>query len=124
MSKPENLDSPREVQAALLSIVVLSLDLDPKLVPRAGIRLIPELDRCVKNDFETESHNDADKDPDDFVIMDEGQAKRIACLSEQTFGVDLSTDVVIADANVATLARRILGARSLSIGRMSHGGGS
>ncbi len=52
-------------------------------------------------------------DADDFTIMTEEQAKRITTMIEVTFGVELSTDVVIADANVATLTRRVLGARSL-----------
>ena len=52
-------------------------------------------------------------DPDDFVIMEEKQAKRIVALVEQCFGVELSPDVVVADANVGALARRVVGARSL-----------
>jgi phosphatidylethanolamine N-methyltransferase len=54
-------------------------------------------------------------DPDDFNIMEEKQAKRITAMIQQSFGVEVSTDVVIADANVATLTRRVLGARSLLI---------
>lgn len=50
---------------------------------------------------------------DDFVIMTENQAKRIAHLAEMAFGVELSPDVVVAEANVGSLARRIVGARSL-----------
>lgn len=53
------------------------------------------------------------QDADDFVIMDEVQAKRISGLLKQAFGVDLSTDVVIADANVNALAKRVMGARHL-----------
>ena len=58
---------------------------------------------------------DSDNSPesDDFNIMDEEQAKRIVSLSKMTFGVDLSADVVLADANVGLLARRITGALSL-----------
>ncbi|EIW72203.1 hypothetical protein TREMEDRAFT_66761 [Tremella mesenterica DSM 1558] len=52
-------------------------------------------------------------DPDDFVIMDEKQAKRIVSLCELAFGVELSVDVVVADANVGALARRVVGAKSL-----------
>lgn len=54
-----------------------------------------------------------DGDGDDFVIMTESQAKRIAHLAEMAFGVELSPDVVVAEANVGSLARRIVGARSL-----------
>ncbi|WVQ83696.1 hypothetical protein IAT38_005840 [Cryptococcus sp. DSM 104549] len=52
-------------------------------------------------------------DADDFVIMTETQAKRIASLAEMAFGVEVSADVVVAEANVGALARRIAGARGL-----------
>lgn len=53
------------------------------------------------------------QDNDDFVIMDESQAKHITQMCEWAFGVELSPDVVIADANVSALARRVIGARNL-----------
>ena len=54
-----------------------------------------------------------DEEDDDFIIMSEKQAKRIVQLIQAAFEVELSMDVVVADANVGALARRILGARSL-----------
>ena len=54
-----------------------------------------------------------DEEDDDFIIMSEKQAKRIVQLIQAAFQVELSMDVVVADANVGALARRILGARSL-----------
>ncbi|WVR09665.1 hypothetical protein IAU60_006740 [Kwoniella sp. DSM 27419] len=56
----------------------------------------------------------AEGDPDDFTIMTETQAKRIADLTELAFGVEISKDVIVAEANVATLARRVAGARGLN----------
>lgn len=53
------------------------------------------------------------QDPDDFVLMDEHQVKHIQQMLEWTYGVELSPDVVIADANVGALSKRILGARNL-----------
>lgn len=53
------------------------------------------------------------QDSDDFVIMDEAQAKHIARMCEWAFGIELSTDVVLADANVTALAKRVLGASNL-----------
>lgn len=53
------------------------------------------------------------QDPDDFVLMDEAQVKHIQQMLEWTYGVELSPDVVIADANVGALAKRVLGARNL-----------
>ncbi len=61
------------------------------------------------------------RDPDDFAIMSEIQAKRIVSLSEMAFEVELSADVVIADANVGALARRVMGARSLKEGSKKGG---
>lgn len=61
-------------------------------------------------------------DPDDFIIMDENQAKRIVGLCKYAFGVELSADVVVADANVGALAQRIVGAKSLT-GAGGDGGG-
>jgi phosphatidylethanolamine N-methyltransferase len=56
---------------------------------------------------------EVDEEDDDFIIMSEKQAKRIVSLIQAAFEVDLSMDVVVAEANVGALARRILGARSL-----------
>ncbi|WVF67351.1 hypothetical protein IAT40_002106 [Kwoniella sp. CBS 6097] len=53
---------------------------------------------------------------DDFVIMTETQAKRISDLSEMAFGVEVSKDVVVAEANLTLLARRVAGARGLKTG--------
>lgn len=53
------------------------------------------------------------QDEDDFVIMEEHQAKHISRMAQWAFGIDLNPDVVVADANVTALARRILGERNL-----------
>jgi phosphatidylethanolamine N-methyltransferase len=57
---------------------------------------------------------EVDEDDDDFIIMSEKQAKRIVSLTKASFDVELSMDVVIAEPNVGALARRVLGAKSLS----------
>jgi phosphatidylethanolamine N-methyltransferase len=62
-------------------------------------------------------------DPDDFSIMDENQARRITSLCEMAFGVQISVDVVVADANVGVLARRVVGARSLVAASVAKGSG-
>lgn len=64
------------------------------------------------------------QDADDFVLMDEAQVKHIQQMLEWTYGVELSQDVVIADANVGALAKRILGARNLLDGATPSGTGS
>jgi phosphatidylethanolamine N-methyltransferase len=63
------------------------------------------------------------RDPDDFSIMDENQARRITSLCEMAFGVQISVDVVVADANVGVLARRVVGARSLVAASVAKGSG-
>lgn len=169
--------SYRAVHDALVDIVTLSLDSDPKLVPHSAKRRMsvavasdrdddgdatpksgppnasvvghtdqsgrdigaavpapsakgavgntdqPDPPTQTKSDSESDDQADPtshdppspppEGDPDDFVIMDEQQARRIVSLCQQIFGVDLSVDVVVADANVGTLAQRIVGARSL-----------
>lgn len=64
------------------------------------------------------------QDSDDFVIMDEEQAKHISQMVDWAFKVDLSSDVVVADANVTALAKRVLGAHNLVHGLSSYVEGS
>lgn len=67
---------------------------------------------------------DDGRDPDDFSIMSETQAKRIVALIEMAFDVEISPDVVLADANVGLLTKRVLGARSLTAPKGVYGGGA
>ncbi|KAK6909186.1 hypothetical protein I203_103203 [Kwoniella mangroviensis CBS 8507] len=55
-------------------------------------------------------------DQDDFIIMTPVQAQRISDLAQLAFGVEVSKDVVVAEANVGGLARRVAGARGLTAG--------
>ena len=119
-----NQDSFRAVYSTLLNIICLSLDSDPALVPSAAKALyIPESDSAKSIHEETypgaidpsvtQQVDEHGRDPDDFVIMSEIQAKRIVSLTKMAFGIELSNAVVIAEANVEALARRVVGARSL-----------
>ncbi len=120
-----------------MNIVILSLDRDSKLVPQAGIPLLSSIDdntlfatsnppQIASSEPDTNTtlpndhHSPTLPSDDDFTIMSENQAKRISALIQSAFEVELSTDVVVAELNVGGLARRIVGARSLS----SKGGGS
>lgn len=122
VSKPTDPSSYRSIHSTLFEIVCLSLDSDPKLIPRSAPTLGSasssssgkiESDVRHNNNDEEDDDDENTTSPDDFTLMDEKQAKRIASLANLSFDVDLSTDVVIADANVGALARRVLGARSL-----------
>jgi len=124
-------DSLRAVHSTLLNIVRLSLDSDPSLIPTAakltpdpdsGLHTVSEYDdaantgsRSPRMDWGSEDG----RDPDDFIIMSDQQAKRIVSMSEMAFGVELSPDVVVADANVGAITRRVVGAWSL----IGEGGG-
>ena len=134
MTKPAD-DSFRAIHSTLLNIVKLSLDSDPALIPNAA-KEFSAPDKVYNGVSEEvkpgvtgsksshHSHQDTEdgRDPDDFVVMSETQAKRIVSLSEMAFGVELSPDVVIADANVNALGRRVVGARSL-VGNGGRRGG-
>ncbi|PWN18592.1 hypothetical protein BCV69DRAFT_288370 [Microstroma glucosiphilum] len=54
-----------------------------------------------------------DEDPDDFTIWDVAQAKRIALGIKEAFGVEFTSEVVVAEANVRRLAEDVIEARRL-----------
>ena len=53
------------------------------------------------------------RDPDDFRFWSERQAKRISLAIEQAFDVELTPEVIVADANIGALANRILTSKEL-----------
>lgn len=124
---PESADLPTTRQE-VAKIVSFAVDLDPKLVPRSARKLVQELERNpVANVEELELDEDGDQsfdqdleddgepdESDDFAIMDEDQAKRIAAMLETAFDIELTTAVILANTNVSVIARRIIGARSLA----------
>ena len=114
MNQPEDLDSEPVVRHSLLGIVRVSLDSNPTLLPRSAVP--DNRDDTPSAARLPDLPETSDSEVDDFTIMSEKQAKRISSLVKLTFGVDISVDVVIADANVGALARRITGARSLIMG--------
>ena len=140
VDRPADPTSLKEVHSCLLNIVALSLDSDPALLPRSAktirptpgsptLPIDPDLtpsalepnenfppdisDPLPDSPVPSSPVEDDGRNPDDFTIMDEKQAKRIVSLCEAAFGVEITVDVVVADANVGALARRIVGARSL-----------
>lgn len=136
MNKPAD-GSYATARSTLINIVCLSLDSDPTLEPRSA-KTLPRITSLPEGLEEDEIPDgtppadqiaskvppdenfvvaEADEEDDDFIIMSEKQAKRIASLTKAAFDVDLSVDVVVAEPNVAALARRVLGARSLQAGR-------
>ncbi|CAK5271251.1 unnamed protein product [Mycena citricolor] len=96
------------VRENLMHIVPLCLDSDPSLIPAS----------CKTSMTPTVSSasGDDDRDPDDFTFWSERQAKRICSAIEQTFGVEYAPEVVVADANLSALARRILQSKEILMG--------
>ncbi|WFC97834.1 phosphatidylethanolamine N-methyltransferase [Malassezia yamatoensis] len=59
------------------------------------------------------------EDPDDLVLWHHDQARHIANGIKDAFAVDFSPKVVVADANIASLASNIVAARQLMCTRVS-----
>lgn len=98
------------VRQTLLRIVPLCLDSDPYLIPLsckdpadiAASTLTPE----AASELEQ-------RDQDDFTFWSERQARRICAAIRQVFDIDYAPDVVVADANITSLANRILVSKEL-----------
>jgi len=116
VEKPSELNF-RSVRKSLMRIVPLCLDSDPSLIPLSCKRAANTLSSTAlrssqasdSSDSELEADIDPDeRDPDDFSFWSEKQAERICGAVEQAFGVEYAPEVVVADANLTTLAKRIL----------------
>lgn len=101
VDKPPSFDFA-SVRSSLSRIVTFCLDSDPCLIPLSS--------KAEHGDETTESGG---RDPDDFRFWSERQAKRISMAIHQAFGVELTPEVIIADANISALANRILISRDL-----------
>ena len=99
VSEPESYTFAH-VRTCLMRIITLCLDSDPSLVPISSKHV--------------DATSEALASDDDFRFWSETQAKRIALCIRAGFGVEYSHDVILADANVSTLANRILIAKELS----------
>jgi phosphatidylethanolamine N-methyltransferase len=100
------------VRQTLMRIVPLCLDSDPSLIPLSC--KLPEVPRTPRpggssEDAAQQAYDSSDdRDPDDFTFWSERQAKRISGAIKQTFDVEYAPEVVVADANLSALAKRIL----------------
>ena len=103
MDKPPTLEFA-SVRACLTHIVPLCLDSDPSLIP---------LSCKPPQGDDTPTEDEDDRDPDDFRFWSERQAKRISLAIQQAFGVELTPEVIIADANLGGLTNRILVSKEL-----------
>jgi len=104
------------VRQSLKHIVPLCLDNDPSLIPlsckvpkeSSKDDAVPTLDSEPLSVLEDDAVHQDDRDPDDFSFWSERQAKRICSAIKQIFDVDYAPEVIVADANLTTLANRIL----------------
>jgi phosphatidylethanolamine N-methyltransferase len=115
--KPSDLLTFTTVRESLMHVVPLCLDSDPSLIPLSckspsagdgGVAQEVTFD-IQPESFRGEGDSDqAERDADDFSFWSEKQAKRICTAIKQIFDVDYAPEVVLADANLAALANRIL----------------
>lgn len=103
----------RTVHDEVATAVALSVDLDVNLAPRCSFPLTEEIRVELEDPELLKEPTRHVEDNDEFELMDEEQAKRVVHLLGLKFGVELAPDVIIADANIESITRRVLGARSL-----------
>ncbi|KAJ6625971.1 phospholipid methyltransferase-domain-containing protein [Mycena sp. CBHHK59/15] len=119
VEKPAELDFP-SVRENLMRVVPLCLDSDPSLIPLScKMALTPRTLRAERSSEATAHQEDDypdDRDPDDFTFWSERQARRICSAIKQTFDVEYAPEVVVADANLSALARRILLSKEILTG--------
>lgn len=107
IDKPDTLDFD-SVRKTLMRVVPLCLDSDPSLIPLSCSGSSQETD-------EERSEDGRDHD-DDFRFWSERQAKRICGAIQQAFDVEYVPSVIMADANLTSLANRILVSKELLTG--------
>lgn len=93
------------VRKSLMRIVPFCLDSDPSLIP---ISCKAEKTPSQDNNAASSDETDDDYRNDDFSFWSEQQAKRITMCIKQIFDVEYAPEVIVADANLMTLAKRIL----------------
>lgn len=137
MDKPADLDDAAEVRKGMLYVVAKTLALDPAAVPASAQSIVQEAQRLHKVESTQASRTSLSSakgkgkevvveedrtaglppialtDPDDFVLYSQDEAAHIAYAIEVAFGVELDKEVVLAAANVAKLASRVVEARSV-----------
>lgn len=105
---PATLDFA-SVRECLMQIVPLCLDSDPSLIP-----LSCKAPPTSGTEASLSSEYQGARDPDDFSFWSERQAKRISAVIQQTFDEEYAPEVIVADANLTTLAHRILLSKEIS----------
>ncbi|KDQ08942.1 hypothetical protein BOTBODRAFT_37465 [Botryobasidium botryosum FD-172 SS1] len=105
VDKPASFDF-ETVRSSLIRIVTLCLDSDPSLLPLSAQAKYPASAFAMGDE-------EASRSADDFRFWSEKQARRIATAIKETFDVEYTPQVVLADANLSALASRILASKQL-----------
>jgi len=98
------------VRKSFMRIVPLCLDSDPSLIPLScKMEKTPSQDNTplLASDTMPDVTDDEYRN-DDFSFWSEQQAKRISTCIKQIFEVEYAPEVIVADANLMALAKRIL----------------
>lgn len=94
-----------------MRIVPLCLDSDPSLIPLScKVEKTPsqdDVEPLPASDTAPDETDDEHRN-DDFSFWSEQQAKRISTAINQIFDVEYAPEVIVADANLMALAKRIL----------------
>ncbi|KAF8064345.1 phosphatidylethanolamine N-methyltransferase [Lyophyllum atratum] len=124
VEKPAELNF-QTVRESLMHVVPLCLDSDPSLIPLSCRELVTPSQTTFPEDTPPigaangggggggpngvdDDPGAEDRDPDDFSFWSEKQAARISAAILQVFDVEYAPEVVVADANLTSLANRIL----------------
>jgi phosphatidylethanolamine N-methyltransferase len=91
-----------------MRIVPLCLDSDPSLIPLSCKVVQPPLQISDTAPEPTDLETYNEHRDDDFSFWSERQAKRISAAIKQIFDVEYAPEVIVADANLMALAKRIL----------------
>ena len=89
-----------------MRIVPLCLDSDPSLIP-LSCKVEKTSSPLLASDAMPDETDDEYR-KDDFTFWSEQQAKRISTSIKQIFDVEYAPEVIVADANLMALAKRIL----------------
>lgn len=102
---PDEFDS---IKSTLVSIIAQTLAYDVAVIPASALPLVPTLLQHARP-----ASLPALSDPDDFILYSQDEAKHIAYAIEEAFQVQLSSEVVLAAANVRKLASTVKDARDI-----------
>ncbi|SDA05367.1 BZ3501_MvSof-1269-A2-R1_Chr12-1g03351 [Microbotryum saponariae] len=123
VEEPNDANDPQDIYETLTVIVAHALASDPEARPKSASRLLEFDDNRSQNDtasseaFRGSNDNSGPglvfSDKDDFAIYSVADAKHIAYAIREAFEVELTSEVIMAAANVMRLANRIVEARKV-----------